>query len=89
MSPTDTSEKGLESVIVGSFVNHAKYTQGSPADYDREHAVDLSKLLTFIRETQPGAVELLSLDQDGPKRHPVPRAPPGRNRQTRRDRRSP
>ncbi len=40
MKPTDTSEKGLESIIVASFVNDAGYQQGDPKDYDREHAVD-------------------------------------------------
>src|SRR4051812_16810654 len=68
MSPTDTSEKGLESVIVASLVGDSKYVQGSSTDYDREHALDLAKLLDFLRATQPNVVELLSLDLEGPKR---------------------
>ena len=68
MPRTDTSEKGLESVIVASLVAEAKYAQGTSTDYDREHAVDLAKLLGFLRDTQPSVVELLALDQDGPKR---------------------
>jgi len=39
--PTDTTEKGLESLIVDSLVNEAGYVQGDPKDYDRPHAVDL------------------------------------------------
>jgi len=68
MSPTDTSEKGLEAVIAGSLVSDAAYAAGAPADYDREHAMDLAKLLAFLRDTQPKTVEMLSLDEDGPKR---------------------
>ncbi|QVL48803.1 MAG: type I restriction endonuclease subunit R [Thiocapsa sp.] len=68
MKPTDTSEKGLESLIVTSLVEGAGYIQGDPKDYDREHAVDLVKLLRFLSDTQPEAVQALGIDQDGPKR---------------------
>ena len=46
--PTDTSEKGLETLIVESLVNDAGYVQGSNADYSREHVVDLAKLRAFL-----------------------------------------
>ncbi|MBX3359823.1 MAG: type I restriction endonuclease subunit R [Phycisphaeraceae bacterium] len=68
MPPTDTSEKGLEALIVASLVGDAGYEAGVPGDYDRAHAVDLAKLLAFLRNTQPKIVEMLSLDEDGPKR---------------------
>jgi type I restriction enzyme R subunit len=68
MKPTDTSEKGLESIIVASLVEEAGYVQGDPKDYDREHAVDLTKLLLFLSATQPDTLENLSIDQEGPKR---------------------
>ena len=68
MTPTDTSEKGLESIIVVSLVEEAGYVQGDPQDYDREHAVDLAKLLQFLAATQPETFENLGIDQDGPKR---------------------
>lgn len=68
MPPTDTSEKGLEALIVASLVGAAGYTAGAPGDYDRAHALDLTKLFAFLRETQPGIFEMLSLDEDGPKR---------------------
>ncbi len=42
MKPTDTSEKGLESIIAASLVKDGGYVQGDPKDYDREHAVDLA-----------------------------------------------
>ncbi len=68
MKPTDTSEKGLESIIVASLVEEAGYVQGDPQDYDREHAVDLAKLLQFLAVTQPDTYEALGIDEEGPKR---------------------
>jgi len=68
MQPTDTSEKGLESIIVQSLVNEAGYAQGDFKDYDRDHAVDLIKLLEFLLSTQPPAAKQLGLDEEGPKR---------------------
>ncbi len=68
MKTTDTSEKGLESIIVTSLVNDAGYVQGDSKDYDREHAVDFSKLLQFLVATQPDTVDNLGVDQEGPKR---------------------
>ncbi len=68
MSPTDTSEKGLETLIVESLVNEAGYVQGSNADYSREHVIDLARLRMFLAATQPEAAKALALDQDCPKR---------------------
>lgn len=68
MKPTDTSEKGLESIIIASLVEEAGYVQGDSKDYDREHAVDLAKLLQFLSITQPDTLESLGIDQEGHKR---------------------
>ncbi|MGA2372520.1 MAG: type I restriction endonuclease subunit R [Candidatus Korobacteraceae bacterium] len=68
MPPTDVSEKGLEILIVESLVNEAKYVQGDPNDYDRDHAVDLPKLLEFLHGTQKAEVERLGIGEDGPNR---------------------
>ncbi|KIX11664.1 type I restriction endonuclease subunit R [Dethiosulfatarculus sandiegensis] len=68
MKTTDTSEKGLETLIVASLVNEAGYVQGNPQDYDREHAVDLAKLLEFLEITQPETLEQLGIGREGPKR---------------------
>jgi type I restriction enzyme R subunit len=71
MAATDTTEKGLESLIVAALTGHigeaapqadvvpeptapyggAGYVEGDPADYDRNHAVDLAKLLAFLQAT--------------------------------------
>jgi len=66
--PTDTSEKGLEALIVASLVDEADYKQGDPKDYDRDHAVDLAKLLAFLGATQPKLPSQLGLEEEGPKR---------------------
>lgn len=68
MSTTDTSEKGLESLIVASLVKEAGYVQGQSSDYERDHAVDLAQLSTFLRTTQPKSAEALDLGLDSPKR---------------------
>ena len=40
MPTTDTTEKGLESLIVESLTTGAGYVPGFPKDYDRDHALD-------------------------------------------------
>jgi type I restriction enzyme, R subunit len=66
--PTDTSEKGLETLIVESLVSEAGYKPGTATDYDRNHAVDLPKLFAFLSATQSKIVEQLGIIEDGPKR---------------------
>ena len=68
MPTTDTSEKGLETLIVESLVNETGYQQGFNEDYDRDHAVELAKLTAFLEATQPKAAQALALTQDSPKR---------------------
>ena len=68
MAATDTSEKGLESLIVESLICDAGYQPGRPEDYDRDHAVDLAKLLAFLRSTQSEALAALDIETEGPKR---------------------
>jgi type I restriction enzyme R subunit len=64
----DTSEKGLESLIVRSLIDQAGYAAGDPKDFERDHAVDLTKLFAFLNATQPETVEALGIGVDGPKR---------------------
>lgn len=69
MNPaTDTSEKGLEALIVESLISEAGYVLGSNDDYSREHVVDLAKLREFLETTQPEVAAAFSLGQDTPKR---------------------
>ena len=68
MHPTDTTEKGLEALIVRSLIEDAGYLPGDPADYDREHGVDLPHLLAFLRTTQPETLDKLGIETAGPRR---------------------
>jgi len=85
---SDTSERGLESLIVRAMIGTPVGEQeqggtvgenpalfggtgwlpGNPGDYNRDYAVDLSHLTTFLRDTQPKLAEALDLDTDGPTR---------------------
>jgi len=87
---TDTSEKGLELLIVRALTGltdaqilsapgggvaeapvgygGAGYVLGRSEDYDRDYAVDLPKLLSFIQATQPAAFASLGLATAGPQR---------------------
>ena len=65
---TDTSEKGLEALIVGHMTAAEGWIAGSPNDYDRSYAIDLNQLKAFIAATQPEVVEALDLDNDSPTR---------------------
>ncbi|HUT92883.1 MAG TPA: hypothetical protein VMY37_25545 [Thermoguttaceae bacterium] len=68
MTPTDTSEGGLEALITRSLVNETECVKGNPQDYDREHAVDFKQLLAFLQATQPDVVDQLNLESVGPSR---------------------
>ena len=41
---TDTKEKGLEALIVEYLRDQNQYEQGTSSDYDREFAVDTTRL---------------------------------------------
>ena len=68
MATTDTSEKGLEALIVRDLCTSGGYVQGNPSDYNRDVAVDVVQLLAFLQATQPKAVETLELASEGIKR---------------------
>ena len=68
MSVTDTSEAGLERLIVQSLIEEAGYVAGDPRDYDRAHAIDLVQLTAFLKFTQPELAAQLELESDTPKR---------------------
>ena len=78
--PTDTSEKGLETLIMRhmtgshglevpnavakrppSYSKGTGYIAGSAKGYDRAHALDVSQLFAFLRDTQPDAFKKLAL----------------------------
>src|SRR5467141_1528318 len=64
---TDTSEKGLESLIIGAMTDRG-WTAGACADYDREYAIDLKQLTAFLNSAQPNICEPLDLANASPTR---------------------
>jgi type I restriction enzyme R subunit len=61
MLTTNTRESGLEALIVDWLVNHNGYEQGTNADYNREYAIDETRLFRFLQDTQPDAMEKLGV----------------------------
>ncbi len=59
--PTDTKEKGLESLIVDWLVSQNGYEQGLNADYDKEYAIDALRLFRFLADTQPEKLKMLGI----------------------------
>ncbi|MEK6453279.1 hypothetical protein NSQ82_04505 [Caldifermentibacillus hisashii] len=53
MTATNTRESGLEALIVDWLVNQNGYEQGSNADYNRDYAIDETRLFRFLSATQP------------------------------------
>src|SRR5687767_12395883 len=64
---TDTSEKGLETLIVKDMTARG-WIQGASSDYNRDYAVDLVQLRAFLHDTQKEVAEALDLDNDSPTR---------------------
>jgi type I restriction enzyme R subunit len=65
--PTDTSEAGLETLIVAGMES-AGWLAGDPKDFDRAWVVDLAKLRDFLEATQPKTAAALDLGNDSPTR---------------------
>ncbi|MGE0126970.1 MAG: type I restriction endonuclease subunit R [Blastocatellales bacterium] len=64
---TDTSEKGLESLIVADMLA-AGWLAGEAKNYDRDYCVDLAHLRAFVEATQPKLATAFELAQDSPAR---------------------
>lgn len=61
MSFTNTRESGLESLIVKWLVEKNDYEQGTNADYNRDYAIDETRLFRFLQDTQPDALAKLGV----------------------------
>ena len=64
---TNIKEEGLESLIV-SAMTAFDWIAGRNADYEREYAVDLEQLTTFLEQTQEVVAAALDLCDDGHSR---------------------
>ena len=58
---TNTTENGLESLIVKWLVDHNGYEEGSNADYNKEYAIDETRLFRFLQDTQPDQMDKLGV----------------------------
>jgi type I restriction enzyme R subunit len=70
---TDTSEKGLEALIVDYMTSEQRSTterwiSGNPDHYDRSYAIDLVQFRAFIAATQPPLIDAFDLHKDSPTR---------------------
>ena len=64
---SDTSEAGLESLIVRDMLALG-WLPGNSQDYDRGYCVDLAHLQAFVQATQPKLAEAFDLANDSPTR---------------------
>ena len=58
---TNTKEDGLESLIVKWLVEQSGYEQGTNKDYNKEYAMDETRLFRFLQDTQPEEMEKLGV----------------------------
>ena len=61
MSFTNIKENGLESLIVKWLVEKNCYEQGTNADYNRDYAIDETRLFRFLQDTQPDSLDKLGI----------------------------
>lgn len=69
MSFTNTKENGFESLIVKWLVEHNGYEQGSNADYNRDYAIDETRLFRFLQDTQPDSLAKLGVFKSNIKKN--------------------
>ena len=58
---TNTKENGLEALIEDWLVNHNGYEKGSNPDYNKEYAIDETRLFRFLQDTQPDQMDKLGV----------------------------
>ena len=65
---TNTRESGLEALIVKYLVEQNGYEEGNNADYNKEYAIDESRLFRFLQDTQPAQMGKLGVFQSEQKK---------------------
>ena len=81
---TNTRESGLEALIVKYLVEQNGYEEGNNADYNKEYAIDESRLFRFLQDTQPAQMGKLGVFQSEQKKAAV-FEPPSRGTGQKRD----
>ena len=96
MAFTDKTEKGFETLIVNWLVDQNGYQQGTNEDYNKEYAIDETRLFRFLNDTQPKEMAKLGVNQSDQKKRQflnrlsayAPGYPAGRNHPARHYRRA-
>lgn len=65
--PTNTTEQGFETLIINHLVNANSFEEGKNSDYNKDFAIDESRLIRFLEETQPNAIKELGIHQSHQK----------------------
>lgn len=68
MAFTDKTEKGFETIIVNWLVEQNGYEQGTNDDYNKEYAVDETRLFRFLNDTQPMEMAKLGVNNSDQKK---------------------
>lgn len=68
MAFTNTTENGLETLIVKWLVEQNGYEEGNNADYNKEYAFDETRLLRFLQDTQPDEMDKLGVFKSDTKK---------------------
>ena len=64
---TNTKEDGFETLIINHLVNINGYEQGQNSDYNKDYAIDETRLIRFLQDTQPKALEELGIGKSAVK----------------------
>ena len=68
MAFTNTRENGFETLIVNWLVEHNGYEEGNNTDYNKEYAIDETRLFRFLQDTQPTQMGKLGVFQSEQKK---------------------
>jgi len=62
---TNTKEAALEDLIIASLETESGYEQGTNEDYNRDYAIDETRLFRFLMITQESEMTNIGLEADG------------------------
>jgi len=65
--PTNTKESGFETLIVKHLIEVNGYEEGRNSDYNKDYAIDETRLFRFLESTQLEKLEKLGLDMEANK----------------------
>ena len=69
MEFANTKENGLETLIVKWLVEQNGYEEGKNADYNKEFAIDETRLFRFLQDTQSSEIDKLGVFKSEQKKH--------------------